>query len=396
MTVEFEPLVGDRLRAAISRVLESVPFYAGQTLEALGVLRRDDLARATPVQWVGEGFDVALELTRGTVRMMTTSGSTDEPLKVLADGLHPLPPNVWSMHGLADPVRLVTLTAPVCLGTHCPGDIAPDGDHGLLLTFRRGLFDAPDEAIARAVEAWNAFEGDVVFANPVWLHWLVRRAKALALQLHRPKLIALTYQYISRCQRRALGRAFEGVPQVEFYGASEFAGVDLAIGCDAGHLHVVDYQVFAEAQPSAEAPGHEELIFSTPTSRTMPLLRYAPGDLGGLYEVDEGDCALAHAPVLQVDGRVADVMRSNRSLTTREADDALSVEGLEFYAARARDGVLHVQAVGDPSCRAAIEAAARSLGFTASVVTFVDRLTLGASGKLTLTQDDDRHALDLR
>jgi hypothetical protein len=395
MTVEYEPLVGERLQAALARVLETVPFYAGKSPESLPLLRREDLAGVAPARWVPADFDVSAELSRGTVRMMTTSGSTDEPLRIVADGLHPLPPNVWAMHGLDEPVKLVTLTAPICLGTHCPGDIAPDGEHGLLLTFRKGLFTASDEAVGRAGEAWNQLQPDVAFANPVWLHWLARRAAGLGLSLHQPKVLALTYQYVSQCQRRGLRRYFSA-PQVEFYGASEFAGVDLAIGCDAGHLHVVDYQVFAEAVPCDEVPGHDELFFSTPTSRTMPLLRYSPGDLGGLFEVDEGDCALWHAPVVQLEGRVAHVMHSERPVTTREADEALSVEGLEFYTARARAGALHLDCVGDPACRGALETAGRALGFSATLVTFVERLELGPSGKLTLTQDDDRHALELR
>jgi phenylacetate-coenzyme A ligase PaaK-like adenylate-forming protein len=305
------------------------------------------------------------------------------------------------LHGVADDARLVNLTSPVCLGTSCPGDVARLTDKVLLLTFGAGLFEASDAMVSRVARAFNEFAADIAFVNPVWLHWLHRRASALGLHLTPPRLVALTYQYPSRCQRRALARAFPDVPQVEFYGASEFGGTDLAIGCPAGHLHVVDYQAYAEALPSA-VEGHDELVFTTPRSRTMPLVRYAPGDLGRLGWVDEQACPLWRVATLELDGRVTDVMHSTtRVVTTREFDDLVGdLEGLLFYEARANGGVLTMRAICEPpSARAvehAVEGIAQRLGFSRLEFLPVERLSLGASGKLRLTGDDDRHALERR
>lgn len=401
MSDSLEPFDEERLAAEVARVLEEVPFYSGYrgALAEFEVLRRDDLLGVPPVQWVRRGVDLAAELTRGTIRPVTTSGSTDEPLKVYADLSISLPPTVWSMHGLEEPLRLANLTSPVCLGNSCPGDVARLDERVLLLTFGMGLFEASDAAITRVAKAFNEFAPDIAFVNPVWLHWLALRATRLGLTLHQPKLIALTYQYPSRCQRRGLARAFPNVPQVEFYGASEFGGTDLAIGCPSGHLHVVNYQAFVEVLPSVHE-GHDELVFSTPTSRTMPLLRYAPGDLGRLTWLDDDACELADVPVLELDGRVSDAMHvGGRVVTTRAFDDALGdVEGLLFYEARARGDVLGVRLISEPGAERQVELTVREAlrHFGRLELTFVERFALGPSGKLKLTGDDERNALDVR
>ena len=404
MDQDFEPLVDERLAQAVRQVLRSVPFYASYDPEAelssLPVLRRDALLGTQPTQFIPAGLDVAAALAAGTLRPLTTSGSTDEPLKVYADLELQLPPSTWSMHGLPEAARLVNLTSGVCLGTSCPGDIAPYGADGLLLTFRAGLFEASDAHIARAVSAFNAFAPDIAFVNPVWLHWLHRRASERSLVLHQPRLLVFTYQYPSRCQRRALARAFHA-PQVEFYGASEFGGTDLAIGCPEGHLHLVDYQAFVETSPSRHA-GLDELVFTTPLSKAMPLLRYAPGDLGRVGFAGQDECALWNAPVLELDGRVDDVMHpGERAVTTREFDDAVGeVDGLEFYEARFGNGELSMKGITTRGAQREVEAALRpqvaALGFARFTFTPVERLALGPSGKLRLTGEDDRNALDLR
>ena len=404
----FEPLRGERLLDAVRRVLETIPFYASTPrpggddwFSRLPILRRHDLTGVEPSRWLAAHVDVAAELATGSLRPLTTSGSTDEPLKVYADTTLALPPNVWSMHGLPNDAKLINLTAPVCLGTSCPGDIAPMGSQVLLLTFRAGLFRASDESIRRAVSGWNEFEPEIAFVNPAWLHWLWRRSQQLGLTLRTPRLICLTYQYPSLCQRRALATAFPDVPQVEFYGASEFGGTDLAIGCEAGHLHLVEYQAAVEQVPS-EHEGLDELVFTTPLSRSMPLIRYAPGDLGITGQVDEDACSLWSVPVVELDGRVSEVLRTAADVvTTREFDDAIAdVEALEFYVARSRAGGVRVQGIVAPGLEAQVERALRAaiapLGFERVEVVFVETLPLGASGKLQLTGEDDRNALETR
>lgn len=398
----METLEGLQLREAVQRVVRGVPFYssydADGELASFPVLRREALLSVNPTQFIAPELDLAAALASGKFRPLTTSGSTDEPLKVYADLELSLPPSVWAMHGLPDDARLTSLTSGVCLGTSCPGDIAQHGDRGLLLTFRAGLFEASDAHVIRTAEAFNAFKGDIAFVNPVWLHWLHRRAHGLGLDLHQPRLLVFTYQYPSRCQKRALARAFRA-PQVEFYGASEFGGTDLAIGCPAGHLHLVDYQAFVETILS-EHEGHDELVFSTPLSRTMPLLRYAPGDLGRVGFVDDDACELASVRAIELDGRVSDAMHTGkRMVTTREFDDAVSeVDGLAFYEARSSsEGALFMKAIADPGfSAAALRERVLALGFTSFTFAEVERLSLGASGKLRLTGEDDRNSLARR
>ena len=184
----METLEGLQLREAVQRVVRGVPFYssydADGELASFPVLRREALLSVNPTQFIAPELDLAAALASGKFRPLTTSGSTDEPLKVYADLELSLPPSVWAMHGLPDDARLTSLTSGVCLGTSCPGDIAQHGDRGLLLTFRAGLFEASDAHVIRTAEAFNAFKGDIAFVNPVWLHWLHRRAHGLGLSLH--------------------------------------------------------------------------------------------------------------------------------------------------------------------------------------------------------------------
>jgi acyl-coenzyme A synthetase/AMP-(fatty) acid ligase len=106
--------------------------------------------------------------------------------------------------------------------------------------------------------------------------------------------------------------------------------------------------------------------------------------------------------VVELDGRVSEVLRTAADVvTTREFDDAIAdVEALEFYVARSRAGGVRVQGIVAPGLEAQVERALRAaiapLGFERVEVVFVETLPLGASGKLQLTGEDDRNALETR
>jgi hypothetical protein len=359
----------DAVRALVAFAVDRVPYYreraayrADSALADLPLLRKADIRRHFDAL-VADGVDIRGGLASGALELAASSGTTDERVQVIADmELSALPDDyesLWDVGPLRDTPRTAIFTSPACMGRMChlgqsPYEQRLVGEHTLFLDSTRDLFALRRPLVERiAADLWR-MQPDFLFVNPVYLHWLVRTARALDIALPTPALVFGCYQYVSRLQRRALEAAL-GAPVVSFYYATELAGARQAIECGRGHLHVrADHSVIEVLRGGAPAADGElgSLVITAHASRVFPVVRFAAGDVGRLVDAD-CPCAIGHWPVLELCGRAKDMLWAgaddgdgdgdaadgdgdgepiDRWVTTREIDDALAdTPGLGFY-----------------------------------------------------------------
>lgn len=317
----------ERLERRLGELIRTVPFYRSNSgtyasrgvggrsqLALLPVLSKQTLASATFRQFVPDDLDAAAGLAAGELTLLSTSGSSETPLRGLIDGNTGPWAVYWSLWNLKGEPRVWTCASDACSGGAC-------GAGGRSARPARRFpnpFSAPTAELRDALARFGADNANVLFVNPTYLLQLVERVDPVAL-FARVQLILLSYEYLSGSARAALAKF---APVASVYGATELGGTDIALGCPAGHLHVLADDVAVE-EIAIEGCVAKSLLLSTPFSRTSPLLRYEIEDLG-VVERSPADCLLSELPRLTLHGRRADAMLTKRGLiTTKQFDDAI-------------------------------------------------------------------------
>ncbi|MFC1824352.1 phenylacetate--CoA ligase family protein [Thermodesulfobacteriota bacterium] len=117
--------------------------------------------------------------------------------------------------------------------------------------------------------------------------------------------------------KNELTRAF-GVPVHEVYGGHEFGCI--ASTCElSDKLHVLMSECLVETVRNGKhaAPGElGEIVITSFINRTMPLIRYRPGDVGRLHE-DYCSCG-RRTQMLTLEGRLQDTIVTSRGIRTSE------------------------------------------------------------------------------
>jgi phenylacetate-coenzyme A ligase PaaK-like adenylate-forming protein len=350
----------ERLRALLSFVVQKVPYYrergaaydgggldGPEALRALPIMRKADV-RAAFTRLCPDDLDVPAEVARGRLELVSTSGTTDERLQALSDAtLVRVPQDYDAVFGIAardDVPRTAVLTSVTCLAQGCT--LGPDDpskrlvhDYTLYLPTVRDPFALDRDDVQRIADEMAAFDAAFLFVNPVYAHLLGRRAAELGIALPRVALVISCYQYLSEVQRRALARYFDA-PVRNLYAATELGGCQVGLECLRGRLHVREDHCLVEAIAGDGPAGSGQvgaLVVTTLASTTMPLVRYAVGDLGALLDEDPPcDCPLAAWPALRFHGRERDALFvGGRFYTTRDVDAIVGAEpGLDFYCCR--------------------------------------------------------------
>lgn len=405
----------ERMRDLLAFAVEKVPFYRARrpqydparitdsgSLSGLPILRKADV-RAAFLTLCADEVDLRAGLASGRFELAATSGTTDERMQAIADAsLVRIPSDydvLWNVARPEGTPRTAVLTSRTCLAAQCtllPGAMADRLVHDYTLYLRplRDPFriDA-DEVHAMAEELWS-FAPALLFVNPVYAHALGRRARELDVKLPPVDVVISAYQYLSHVQRRALGQLF-GAPVRSSYSATELGGCQLGLECGRGRLHVREDHCLVEvlSRDGRTPSGKGELgavVVTTLAGRTVPLVRYAVGDLAVLTD-EACSCSLSDYPVLELHGRERDaLLMGERWMTTRMVDEAIGAEeGVDFYCCRQRaDGSLVIDVVESetPSCDAArLQARLETACAGVSVrVNLVDRLEPAPSLKYPL------------
>ncbi len=346
----------ERLHEGLRFARERVPYYreraavydparitALEELSALPLMRKADLRANFPAGLLADGIDLQRGLEAGTLELTATSGSTGERLQVVSDmEVNSVPDDYEELWGLPEselPRRTAIFTSPVCMGTECHLGAAPfekrkRGEHTVFLNSVEDLFSLKRPRIENVAQELEQFRPDLMLVNPVYYHWLLRKAGELGIRLHAPKVVLSSYQYLSRLQRREI-QALTGAKIYDFYLASDTAGSRIGVECHRGRLHVrEDHALLQTVRASGPAaPGELGAVaVTTWANRVMPLVRYLIGDVAVRLDV-ECDCVARDWPCFELHGRGKDMLQiRGRWVTTREVDEVVSqAPALDFY-----------------------------------------------------------------
>lgn len=398
-----------RLAELVQFAVARVPYYrARQTgyafpegeWESLPFLCKADVRAHFPEGLLADGVDVPKGLADGSLAFATTSGTTGERLQVLADMDLPSFPLVferlWEVGPFDAPPRTAVLTSPACLGTECHlgrrtfEERLREGNTLFLNSVENPFFLKAD-LLRNIADELARLAPTFLLANPIYLHWALRRAKEWSVEFPKVPVVLSSYQFLPSASRRAIPQRL-GARVYDYYAASDLGGCRVGVECRRGRMHVREDQTHVEVLPLAGggALSFGTLTVSTVANRVVPLVRYRLGDVGR-FSGEECDCEVADWRCLELHGRAKDLLRiGGRWVSTREVDGALAdVPGLDFYQlVQTGESEARVQAV--PSLDQALDVGAMKerlagLGLGSVRVEQTGSLEPESSGKFRLT-----------
>ncbi len=165
----------------------------------------------------------------------------------------------------------------------------------------------------------------VLSGLPEYLQLLARRIEATEQEPPAVGSVLPEGALSSQALKKELAGVF-GAPVHEVYGAHEFGGI--ASTCERrDKLHIMMSECLVETVRGGEHAGPGELgeiIITTFANRTMPLIRYRPGDVGRLW--DETCRCGRGTQLLTLEGRMQDTIVTSDGARTAQ-------EIIDFFAA---------------------------------------------------------------
>lgn len=143
------------------------------------------------------------------------------------------------------------------------------------------------------------------------LYEIARLARQRGLRLVPPGAIVVTAETLHDFMRAEIEETF-GAPVYNRYGSRECG--DIAAECaEARTLHVFPWNCYLEIvdeRGHTVSPGEEgEVVITSFTNRSMPLIRYSIGDRAALLPDGRCECGRAGQRLARVAGRSTDVFR---------------------------------------------------------------------------------------
>jgi phenylacetate-CoA ligase len=340
---ELRELQGERLRSAVERAYENVPFYR-ERLDEAGVDPAEiesvddvtDLPFTTKEDFRDEYPDGLSAVDWDDVsRVHASSGTTGKPKVVsYTDGDLALWREVMARSLYAAGVR---------------DDHVVQNAYGYgLFTGGLGFHDGVEELGAcvipvgggntsRQIDLLQDLNSDVLSATPSYCLYLAERAEEGGIDVRDLPLsrVVIGAEPFTDPMREEIESAL-GVTAVDVYGLSEIIGPGVSIECaeaQAG-LHVWEDHFYPEVvDPETGEPlpeGEEgELVLTTLTKEALPALRYRTGDMTSLtYE--PCDCGRTAVRMDNVTGRT---------------DDLLIVRGVNVYPSQIEAAMVALDAV---------------------------------------------------
>jgi phenylacetate-CoA ligase len=402
------------LRDHLADLVISVPYFRDRddhydpsrvrtwrAFSSLPIMERDDVRAAYPLQLVRDGIDLQGGLKNGSLELLQSSGSTGsgaERVTVLADtSIRGAPDDdlaLWDL--LPDPrlQRVLVYTSPACAGRICEVSDKPGrlrfGGLRLVLRAQQDPFTLERDDVARTVDEIVEHDAAMWFANPTWLHALLRQARAFNIEVPPAALACTTFQRTSHRDWAFISSTLSA-KVYSTYGASEFGRAVAALECKRGRLHVWQDHCYVEVVDDNDQPVPAgvvgQLIVTPHRSKVTPLVRYRVGDVGAVVH-EACDCVLAAHPTLHLEGRHSEtLMRGRRRLSARTVDDAfVAVPGIAFFQLHEdSDGSVRIDVIPDDATALSTSMlldAAHALGLANVQVREVEELYTAPSGKV--------------
>lgn len=190
---------------------------------------------------------------------------------------------------------------------------------------------------ARQIELLTDLGSDVLACTPSYCLYLAEEMERRSIDPHELPLstVVIGAEPFTDPMREEIEAAL-GVTAVDVYGLSEIIGPGVSIECAAVQegLHVWEdhfYPEIVDPDTGEMLPEGEEgeLVLTTLTKESLPVLRYRTGDITSLTR-EPCACGRAHARMDNVTGRT---------------DDLLIVRGVNVYASQIEAAMLDVSGV---------------------------------------------------
>lgn len=215
---------------------------------------------------------------------ITTGGSTGEPLTVYLD-----------KKGLALQKAIRALQNHITTGKYNPRTTVLRGTRFVPLnpfanqnltksydgsTLFINTFTLDEKFLVQYIEAWNAFQPELVFAFPSSLTWFCKMIEHSGKKLHQPRGIITSSENLSAEKRHIIENVL-GVGISDFYGLSECECV--AFQHKPGCEYMVNYQICkVELEKDGKAVGEGEvgeIILTHLMNYSQPIVRYETKDM---------------------------------------------------------------------------------------------------------------------
>ncbi len=255
--------------------------------------------------------DLTARRVRGGIRVMTTGGSTGEPLRFHVDRTREAFDKAARMRshrwfGVEPGDREVYLWgAPV---KHRRQDRMRACRDWLFNDMLLSAFDLSPQRTRTYVRKMLAFQPVCIFGYPSSLARLCRFARDEGLTFHAPtlKAVFVTGEVLDEGQRREI-ESFFGVPVADGYGGRDSGFC--AHECPHGQMHVTSEHIVMEIVDEDGCPLPTgrcgEIVITNLDNRALPFIRYRTGDVGMLTEA-ACPCRRASQIIATIRGRQTD------------------------------------------------------------------------------------------
>lgn len=172
-------------------------------------------------------------------------------------------------------------------------------------------FMMAEDSLLRLLEDLAVTRWPLIVAYTQTLYEIARMARQRGLKPVPPGAIVTTAETLHDFMRAEIEEVF-GAPVYDRYGSRECG--DIAAECpQARSLHVFPWNCYVEVVDAAGRrlpPGQEgDVVVTSLTNRTMPLIRYRIGDRAAMLPDGRCACGRAGQRLARVAGRASDVFR---------------------------------------------------------------------------------------
>jgi len=263
----------------------------------------------------------------GKYSVISTSGTTAAPLRVVRDARHN------AIHGALMAQRyfhgpllkdVPGLDAPDL--KQC-GIIAPGGLNSSYVSFERmrrsyeargigdrALFLSTLMPVSQLVQQLNTFQPDIIGCYPSMIYTLAFEQRDGRLNIH-PRMIGCSAEKLPEENRRFISETF-GCPVNDNYCSTE--GGEVAMLCPNGHMHINSDWVIVEPVDMDNNPlpcgvRSDGILMTNLACLAQPVIRYRMSDRIILHDEPCG-CGL-NTPWLEIEGRVEDILEFEKDGT---------------------------------------------------------------------------------
>ena len=322
----------DRVRERLCDITAQIPFFKKnksiydvnriktiEDFQKLPFMRKKDLRESFPGNLLPQDVNVSSEIENGTLKLVSTSGSTEDRLQIIVKNqLDRLPFGSDDLFGISiggKQPRTAILTTPVCSGSECSlgndsyEDRLSKSFPDLYLQAMRDPFSVQRPVIEAFCTDIEKFKPTILLVDPIYMQCIARKANELNIKLPKVDVIQHSFEYGPKTALRDLNNLFKS-KLFNSYGASEENR--LAVQCHRGALHVRSDVVYLEIVNSKGPcdPGEVGSVVITTFDSVTPLIRYLIGDIAS-WTGKNCDCAFSLWPTIDFHGRSKDMIFSN-------------------------------------------------------------------------------------